>query len=154
MGIHARGRRHSPRRLTSVSSVEPRLRESSRDRLFLVSILWVGVFVAEYFLFLRPLTHHPGLAAYWANDYMPYEFFAAIKWLGLGLYELYHGYATMWLPMVDAAIVATLLGIVSFWRRDRAMLATAPAPAALHACRGSASRLSVWQPARAVSGAA
>jgi len=98
-------------------------RSELRNRLIVIIILWVGLFAAEYFLFLRPLTHHSGLAAYWAGDYMPYQCLAAIKWLGIELYGLYHGYATMWLPMVDAAILATLLGIIRFWRRDRAMLA-------------------------------
>lgn len=100
----------------------------SRDRgaaprLAALGCLWAALATANYLLFLRALTRHAGLVAYWASDYMPREPLGAIKWLGLELFELYHGYATMWLPLVDTAIVATILGIAVFWRTQRAVLA-------------------------------
>jgi hypothetical protein len=101
---------------------------SSRIALFFVGLVWAALFAANYFFFLRPLMHHSGLAAYWAADYMPYNAMGAVKWLGIELYELYHGYATMWLPLVDTAIIATLIGIIWFWRRDRARLALLTLP--------------------------
>jgi hypothetical protein len=91
--------------------------------LVLLGVVWLAAFAADYVLFLRPLMHHAGLAAYWAADYMPYEPLAALKWLGLELYQLYSGYATMWLPLVDTAILATLIGVVPIWKRDRPVLA-------------------------------
>jgi uncharacterized membrane protein len=92
-------------------------------RLGAVGILWLGLFAINYVLFLRPLMHHSGLAAYWAADYMPYDALGATRWLGMELYGLYFGYATMWLPLVDTAILATLIGIVWFWRQNRTVLA-------------------------------
>jgi len=92
-------------------------------RIAAIGILWAGLFVLNYLEFLRPLMHHSGLTAYWAADYMPHDPLGAIKWLGAALYRLYSDYATMWLPLVDTAILATLIGLVSFWRRDRAALA-------------------------------
>jgi uncharacterized membrane protein len=94
-----------------------------RSWLLLLALTWLGAFAANYFLFLRPLMHHAGLTAYWAADYMPHDPLAALKWAGWELYELYHNYATMWLPLVDTAILATLIGCVPLWKRDRSVLA-------------------------------
>jgi hypothetical protein len=88
-----------------------------------IGLFWAGLFVLNYLEFLRPLMHHSGLTAYWAADYMPHDVLGAIKWLGASLYQLYSDYATMWLPLVDTAILATLIGLISFWRRDRGALA-------------------------------
>lgn len=95
----------------------------SAMRLSCVVLLCGCGFALDSFFFLRPLMHHDGLNAYWAADFMPYDALGALKWLGWELYELYHGYATMWLTLVDTAILATLIGVVPLWRRDRPMLA-------------------------------
>ncbi|HEY2584405.1 MAG TPA: glycosyltransferase family 39 protein [Tepidisphaeraceae bacterium] len=91
--------------------------------LLLVGLVWLAAFAADYVLSLRPLMHHAGLAAYWAADYMPCEPLAATKWVGWELYQLYAGYATMWLPLVDTAILATLIGFIPIWKQDRSTLA-------------------------------
>jgi hypothetical protein len=97
-------------------------------RMAAIGLFWAGLFVLNYLEFLRPLMHHSGLTAYWAADYMPHDGLGAIKWLGLSLYQFYSDYATMWLPLVDTAILATLIGCVSLWRRDRAALALLTLP--------------------------
>lgn len=99
--------------------------------LALLGVICLAAFAVDYVLFLRPLTHHTGLAAYWAADYMPYAPLPAIKWLAAALYQLYAGYATMWLPLVDTAILATLIGIVPIWKHDRSALAMLLLPLAL-----------------------
>lgn len=99
--------------------------------LALLGVIWLVAFAGDYVLFLRPLTHHAGLAAYWAADYMPYAPLPALEWLGTALYELYAGYATMWLPLVDTAILATLIGTVPIWKHDRSALAMLLLPLAL-----------------------
>jgi hypothetical protein len=100
-------------------------------RIAAVAIVCIAAFVADYFLFLRPLMGHNGLQAYWAADYMPHEPLEAVKWVGAALYQLYSGYATMWMPVVDTAILATLVGFVPLWRRDRTILALLMLPLAL-----------------------
>lgn len=91
-------------------------------RLLCVGAGWIALFAINYLVFLRPLMHHAGLAAYWAADYMPYQWLAAIKWLGWEFYELYFGYSTMWLPLVETAMIAMLIGIGWFYRANRSML--------------------------------
>jgi uncharacterized membrane protein len=108
---------------TSYSYPQSDRADTARLGLVVVGIAWAGLFALNYFVFLRPLMHHSGLAAYWAADYMPHDVMGAVKWLGLESYELFHGYATMWLPLVDTAIVAALIGIIWFWRHDRSRLA-------------------------------
>ena len=101
---------------------------SAAIRVALIGLLWAGLFVLNYFEFLRPLIHHSGLTAYWAADYVPRDPLGAIKWLGIELYQLFANYSTMWLPLVDTAIIATLVGFVPLWRRDRTALALLTLP--------------------------
>lgn len=106
----------------------------SAFRLGCVGLLWASAFVLDFYFFLRPLMHHAGLNAYWAADYMPYDFLGAIKWIGAEFYKLYHGYSTMWLPLVDGAILATLIGCVALWRCDRTTLGLLLVPLVLTLC--------------------
>lgn len=91
-------------------------------RLGCVDLLWAAAFALDYHFFLHHLMHHDGLNAYWAADYMPYDFLGAIRWIGAEFHGLYDGYGTMWLPLVDTAMIATLIGCVALWRCDRAVL--------------------------------
>lgn len=104
---------------------------SATTQIALIGLLWAGLFVLNYLEFLRPLIHHSGLTAYWAADYVPHDPLGAIKWLGWELYQLYANYSTMWLPLVDTAIIATLVGFVPLWRRDRSLLALLTLPLVL-----------------------
>jgi len=98
-------------------------RHGAMVRLACASVVWAALFGCEYVFFLRPLISHPGLTAYWAGDFMPWDPVGAVRWLGSELYELFHGYMIMWLPLVDAAILCALVGIGWFWTRCRRNLA-------------------------------
>jgi 4-amino-4-deoxy-L-arabinose transferase-like glycosyltransferase len=104
-----------------LSFIQSRERKAALQ-LIVVGIIWLGLFAVNYLWFLRPLMHHAGLAAFWASDYMPHEALGAVQWLGLAIYDLYHNYATMWLPLVDTAMIATVIGIVWFWKNGLAFL--------------------------------
>lgn len=99
-------------------------------KLLIVGALWAAVVAANYVLFLRPLTRHPGLEAYWARGYMPRDLHAA-PWLGRALHGLFADYGTMWLPLPDVAAFAAMLGVAWLWRRDRQFLALLMLPVVL-----------------------
>jgi hypothetical protein len=95
---------------------------------------WAGLFAANYLAFLRPLVRHEGLLAYWSAGYIPHDR-TAVVWLGGALHRIYTDYGSMWLPLPDVAVLATVLGLVWLWRHNRLVLAvcTLPVLAALTA---------------------
>jgi hypothetical protein len=95
--------------------------------LITVGVCWVALFVANYAVFLRPLLRHAGLASYWSNGYMPWDS-AALPWLGRALHGVYTDYGSMWLPLPDVAVLATLLGAAWLWRTGRRTLALLTLP--------------------------
>ena len=107
-------------------------------RLAAVGGAWLALLALNYVAFLRPLTRHAGLDAYWSAAYVPRDA-SAVPWLGRALHGLFGDYGTMWLPMPDVAALAAVLGVAWLWRRDRRLLgmcvlpvAFALAAAALH----------------------
>jgi hypothetical protein len=99
-------------------------------RLCVVGCAWAGLIAVNYVVFLRPLTRHPGLQAYWSAGYVPRDL-GAVPWLGRALHGLFGDYGTMWLPLPDVAVLAAVLGVAWLWRRDRRLLALLALPVAL-----------------------
>ena len=101
----------------------------ARATIFLtvVGVCWLALFVANYAVFLRPLLRHAGLASYWSGGYMPWDR-SALPWLGRALHGVYTDYGSMWLPLPDVAVLATLLGAAWLWRTGRRTLALLTLP--------------------------
>jgi hypothetical protein len=95
-----------------------------------VSAVWAILFGLNYVLFLRPLVHHEGLAAYWQSGFMPLDR-TAVLWLGRSLHGIYADYSTMWMPLPDVAVVAAALGLAWMSQRDRRTLGFVVMPAVL-----------------------
>jgi hypothetical protein len=98
--------------------------------LALVVCAWIGAGALNYLVFLRPLTNHRGLIAYWSAGYMPLDA-GAVPWLGVSLYRAFSDYSTMWLPLPDVAVLAAVIGLACLWRRDRRTLGLLLIPVAL-----------------------
>lgn len=95
-----------------------------------VGIFWLVLFSLNYVALLRPFVHHDALNTYWAGGYMPWNR-GAMGWLALAFRGVYTDYDSMWLPLPDIAIVATLIGIFWFWRSRRSLLAMCLLPIVL-----------------------
>jgi hypothetical protein len=90
-------------------------RDLSPWMLALFTASWLIVGLANYVLFLRPLSHESSLLDFWSNGFMPYSA-RAIGWLPKRLYDMLGD--TMELPEIHLALFASLIGGYGLIRRS------------------------------------
>jgi uncharacterized membrane protein len=106
----------------------------ARRPLAIVGGTWLGFFVLDYFVFIRPYAvgdPHMHVVEYWlANDsFMPRSLIDAIHWLFSSLNAIARDPGAMWLDYPNAALIGLLIGFaIALRTRGKLLLLLAPYP--------------------------
>ena len=56
--------------------------------IFAMGVIWIGLFAADYFLFLRPLAVDEYLQSYWGKAFMPLPLWSDFRWFQKTYYSM------------------------------------------------------------------